>query len=211
MTSWADTAVAHQLLGRIVYFHALLIEPAIAGRDLAGTGSECCNHDGRYPRRRPADELQPCAPWPVLTDVAATMPACYRPCPASGGCCCCATCQVTAAGAAIAAGWAGIESSAYRRPLGPALTQACAHAAAARIGQVFSDRQQGACRALACHVIASRDCLVPVTADALPLTGELLALWGHSAGSGQPVVSWLNHCTSLDDIRQVLHARRAGS
>ncbi|MEV4197462.1 MULTISPECIES: hypothetical protein [Micromonospora] len=49
-------------------------------------------------------------------------------------------------------------------------------------------------------------------AEELPLTGELLALWDNpNAATHHPVVSWLNHCTGLDDVRRVLETRRTGS
>ncbi len=58
MTGAANPALASQLLGRIVYFHALLIEPAITDQGPAGvgTGTECCNHDGHDPHQQPAGQ-----------------------------------------------------------------------------------------------------------------------------------------------------------
>lgn len=204
MTVPAADAAAHQLLGRIVYFHALLIEDALPGQEPAETGSTCCAHAAGCNL-----SAWPFMPWAVLRDVAVTMTSWYRPCPA-GGQGCCAACAAATAAAAIGAGWADAECRTYRETSDPALARACGTAAAARIGTALAAvLPHETCLVLPARAAeASRP--APVTADDLPVTGELLALWAPGAAGPRPVVNWLNHCTSLADARKVLLARRNG-
>lgn len=217
MTKDTDALTIHQLLGRIVYFHALFIEPALpSGQPTvrAARGEACCNH-GAAPGRVTVEELLPGSAWAALVDVAATLPAHHPVCPADEGSCC-ATCRVAYAGAAIAAGWAQAEHQAYRlKPAPEALVHACGQAAAARLGGVFAAQHPGQhpvlCPALARLTATPVDPNLLPSPHKLPLTGELLALWADPAFTTRhPVASWLNHCTGLDDIRRVLTTRRTG-
>lgn len=207
MTSAADALTIHQLLGRIVYFHALFIEPADRPSPTPGLGPACCNH-GASLGRPTSDELLTDSAWAVLVEVATTVPAHHQLCPKAAGSCC-ATCCVSAAAAAVAAGWAEAECCGYQQN-DPAetLLRTCGHAAAVRLGRVFAAQHAAPCPALDQLTV-----LEPLPhVEELPLTGELLVLWANpTATARQPVASWLNHCTGLDDVRRVLETRRAGS
>jgi hypothetical protein len=193
----------HQLLGRIVYFHAMFIEAALSPMIPAPAGAPCCNHDDRTPQQWTAGALLPDTAWAALDDVAATMPAHNRPCPAASSDCC-AVCHIIAAGACIAAGWADTEYRAYQGTPEPGRVRDCAQIAAVRIGQAFAAYRSAACPALQQLILVQRGRARPPTVDELPLTGELLALWACPARAHRrPVVSELNHCTSLGDIRRV--------
>ncbi|WP_162890187.1 hypothetical protein [Streptomyces olivoreticuli] len=207
MSSITDTLTIHQLLGRIAYFHALFIEPALQPSTLRGPGSECCNHAAN-PGQYSVGEVLPDSAWSALTEVASTLPTYHRPCPKADGVCC-ATCRVASAAAAVAAGWAQTEYRSYRQTK-PAvsLLHVCERAAAARLGRVFADQYAASCPTLD-RLTAPE--VLPGTEE-LPLTGELLALWADpTTTTRQPVASWLNHCTGLDDVRRVLEMRRTGS
>ncbi len=191
-----------QLLGRIAYFHAMFIEAALPAMTPAPAGTPCCNHDASTPHQLEISALLPDTASVVLGEVAATMPAHHRRCPvASGGCC--AVCHITAASACIAAGWADTEYRAFQGASPPSRVHDCAQTAAARIGRAFAAQTSAVCPRLK-QLILTQHGASPPTAGELPLTGELLALWACPAQTRrQPVVSWLNHCTSLDDIRRV--------
>ncbi|KPI02950.1 hypothetical protein OK074_5100 [Actinobacteria bacterium OK074] len=207
MSSATDVLTIHQLLGRIVYFHALFIEPALRPGTPSEPGPECCNH-AADPGQRAVGEVLPDSAWMSLVDIAATLPAHHRPCPQSDGTCC-ATCHVTSTAAAITAGWAQTEYHSYRQAE-PAetLLHVCENAAAARLGRVFAEQHTTRCPALDRRTVPEA---LPETEE-LPLTGELLSLWADpTATTRHPVASWLNHCTGLDDIRRVLKTRRTGS
>ncbi|WP_435211963.1 hypothetical protein [Streptomyces sp. bgisy034] len=207
MSSAADALTIHQLLGRIVYFHALFIEPAHRPSPPPGPGPECCNHGASFGRRT-TDELLHDSAWAALVEVATTIPTHHQPCPKAAGSCC-ATCRISAAAAAIAAGWAETECRGYRQD-DPAetLLQTCGRAAAARLGRVFAAQHTAPCPAL--DQLTVPEPLPDV--QELPLTGELLALWADpTATARQPVASWLNHCTGLDDVRRVLETSRTES
>ncbi|MFI9588570.1 hypothetical protein ACIHCQ_43935 [Streptomyces sp. NPDC052236] len=207
MSSATDTLTIHQLLGRIVYFHALFIEPALRPNAPLGPGPVCCNH-GAALGRRTVDDLLPDSAWSALAEVATTFPAHHRPCPKAAGSCC-ATCRIAAAARAVAAGWAETECRSYRQNE-PAemLLRTCKRAAAVRLGRVFAAQHAAPCPAL--DQLTVPDSLPG--AEELPLTGELLALWANpTVTTRHPVASWLNHCTGLDDIRRVLETRRTGS
>ncbi|WP_030501038.1 hypothetical protein [Micromonospora globbae] len=207
MSTAMDSLAIHQLLGRVVYFHALLIEPALRPSAAYGPGPVCCNHRPGSGRGTAGEVLLDSA-WVALFEVAATLPAHHRPCPRPDDTCC-ATCRVTATAAAVAAGWAQTEYRSYRRAE-PAetLLRSCRLAAAARLGRVFATQHAASCPALDRLTVPE----VLPGAEELPLTGELLALWDNpNAATHHPVVSWLNHCTGLDDVRRVLETRRTGS
>ncbi|WP_431728097.1 hypothetical protein [Verrucosispora sp. TAA-831] len=202
-----DALTIHQLLGRIVYFHALFIEPALEPSTARGPGRACCNH-GLASDRSTVTELLSDSPWMALVEVAATLPAHHQPClRADSGCC--ATCRVAAAAAAVAAGWAQTEYCGYQRTE-PAetLLNSCRLAAAARLGRVFAAQHNASCLVLDRLTVPE-----PLPGrEELPLTGELLTLWANpTTNTYHPVANWLNHCTGLDDVRQVLETRRTDS
>ncbi|MFJ5882913.1 hypothetical protein [Kitasatospora cineracea] len=203
-----DEVAVHQLLGRIVYFHALFVEPALAPAPAATVGEACCNHRSPARRMRPdTGGLLAGTAWTVLDEVAATLGTSVGRCPSHGPTCC-ATCRVADSAAAVAEAWLAAEHRAYRRPEphGP-MRQACREAAAARLTRVFVHQHHAPCPAA--HVGEKAGAWLLPGTDELPLTGELLALWRDPlAAGGSPVVSWLNHCTDLDDIRRVLDTRR---
>ncbi|AVV42903.1 hypothetical protein C6376_17250 [Streptomyces sp. P3] len=213
MISAADTQTVHQLLGRIVYFHALFIEPALQPGPRPEPGPACCNHgSAAHGLRRAVDELLPDSAWAALGDVAATLPDHHRPCPSATGACC-ATCYIASASAAVAAGWAQAECRGYRRKdATETLLRVCGNAAAVRLGRVFAVQHETPCPTLNGfdEVLAMREALPGP--EQLPLTGELLALWADpTVTTRQPVASWLNHCTGLDDVRRALDTRRTGT
>ncbi|MFF7702763.1 hypothetical protein [Streptomyces lydicus] len=204
MSSASDALTIHQLLGRIVYFHALFIEPELRPSTPSAPGPACCNH-ATAPGQLSVGELLPDSAWGALVEVADTLPAHHRPCPKATGACC-ATCHVASAATAVAAGWAQTECHSYRqaKPTESFLRD-CGHAAAARLGRVFATQHAAHCPALDRLTVPEA---LPDTEE-LPLTGELLALWAEpTATTRHPVASWLNHCTGLDDVCRVLKTRR---
>ncbi|MEU6295302.1 hypothetical protein [Streptomyces erythrochromogenes] len=203
-----DEVTVHQLLGRVSYFHALFIEPALAPAPAAANGEPCCNHrTPAGPVRPTVDGLLAGTGWAVLNEIAATLGAEAGRCPSHGPSCC-ATCRVAGSAAAVAEAWLATEHRAYQRPEPAVPTRlACREAAAARLTRVFVHQHHVPCPAAQVGETAGA-WLLPGP-DELPLTGELLALWRDPlTGNGSPVVSWLNHCTDLDDIRRVLETRR---
>ncbi|MEU1813085.1 hypothetical protein [Micromonospora aurantiaca (nom. illeg.)] len=207
MGSVAASLTIHQLLGRIVYFHALFIEPSLAPSAPSRPGPVCCNH-GPEPDRGTISELLTDSAWAALVEVATTLPAHDHPCPKAKDACC-ATCRVVTAAAAVGAGWARTEHRSYQRAE-PAetLLRACELAAAARLGRAFATQHTAWCPAL--DQLSGP--VAPPATDELPLTGELLALWANPiADVHRPVTNWLNHCTGLDDVRRVLETRSTES
>ncbi|MFI5525222.1 hypothetical protein [Streptomyces platensis] len=207
MSSASDVLAIHQLLGRIVYFHTLFIEPELRPSTPLAPGQACCNH-ATAPGQLSVGELLPGSAWEALVEVATTLPAHHRPCPNAAGACC-ATCRVVSAATAVAAGWARTEFRSYRQAE-PAetLLRDCGHRAATRLGPVFATQHASRCPTLDRLTVPEA---LPITEE-LPLTGELLALWAEpTATTHHPVASWLNHCTGLDDVRRVLETRRTGS
>ncbi|MFJ9239708.1 hypothetical protein ACIRJ3_32575 [Streptomyces anulatus] len=207
MTAAPDALTIHQLLGRIVYFHALHIAPELPAEPPARPGPACCNH-APAPDRRPAPVLPSGSAWHALLDVATALPSHHRPCPHPTRACC-ATCRIAAAASAVAGGWAQTEHRAYKRCAPAArLVEDCRTAAADRIARVFAAQHHVACPALDGRTAPEPQSLPGL--DTLPLTGELLALWADPAATTRnPVASWLNHCTGLADVRRVLDSRRS--
>lgn len=198
-----DTVTIHQLLGRIVYFHTLFIEPALTSSRQPGAGEACCNHkdSARFGRPDVGTVLASTA-WAVLDEIATTLGEHLRPCPDSDHRCC-AACRIAVSGAAIAQAWTVTEHRSYGLPL-PAdpLVRACRTTAATRLALVFTQQHGASCGALT-QVKTADAGLLPDSGD-LPLTGELLALWQDPlAATRSPVVSWLNHCADLNDIHHV--------
>ncbi|WP_432105957.1 hypothetical protein [Streptomyces sp. bgisy091] len=202
-----DALTIHQLLGRIVYFHALHIAPEQHADATPRSGPVCCNHRAAAGRQSVADVLTGSA-WSALVEVATALPAHHRPCRSADGTCC-ATCRVTAAAAAVAGGWATTEHRAYRHSGSAArLAKDCGSAAAVRVGRVFADQHNAGCPGL--DSIAAPGPQALPGPDTLPLTGELLALWANPAATTRnPGASWLNHCTGLADVRRVLDSKRS--
>ncbi|MEW1616315.1 MULTISPECIES: hypothetical protein [unclassified Streptomyces] len=199
-----DTVTIHQLLGRIAYFHALFIEPVLVSSEQPGAGEPCCNHKDAAGFGQPdVGAVLASTAWAVLDEIATTVGEHLLLCPDSDRRCC-AVCRVKASGAAIAQAWTVTEHRAYGLPLpaGP-LLRACRTTAAARLALVFTRQHGASCGGLA-QAEAPDAGLLPDSSD-LPLTGELLALWQDPlAATRSPVVSWLNHCTDLNDIHRVL-------
>ncbi|MCM1972558.1 hypothetical protein [Streptomyces sp. G1] len=200
----SDAVTLHQLLGRIAYFHTLFIEPALTSSRQPGAGEPCCNHKDTAGDGRPdVGAMLATTAWAVVDEIAATLGEYLLLCPDAGHRCC-ATCRVAASSAAIAQAWTITEHRAYDRPLPTtALLRACRTTAATRLTLVFAEQHGTACVALP-QAETSDEGLLP-DSDDLPLTGELLALWQDPlAATRSPVVSWLNHCTDLNDIHRVL-------
>ncbi|RDG37841.1 hypothetical protein [Streptomyces corynorhini] len=200
-------ATIHQLLGRITYFHTLFVEPTLVSVGPPVSGETCCNHqDTTEPGQPDVGTLLGDTAWTVLDEIARTLGKHLRPCPKADARCC-ATCRVAASGAAIAQAWMATEHHAYHRPPPEnRLRQACRTTATARLAHVFAWQYGMNCHALAKAEAADAYSL-PKSSE-LPLTGELLALWQDPlAATGSPVVSWLNHCTDLNDIHRVLQQR----
>ncbi|MFE4828033.1 hypothetical protein [Streptomyces sp. NPDC056672] len=202
-----DEVTIHQLLGRVAYFHTLFVEPALTSVGPPVSGETCCNHqDTTEPGQPDVGTMLDDTAWTVLDEIARTLGEHLRPCPKADGRCC-ATCRVAASGAAIAQTWTTIEHLAYHRPPPEnRLRQTCRTTAAVRLADVFARQYGTNCRALA-EAEALDTSSLPNSSE-LPLTGELLALWQDPlATTGSPVVSWLNHCTDLNDIHRVLQQR----
>ncbi|MFD0347212.1 hypothetical protein ACFQ0M_16565 [Kitasatospora aburaviensis] len=182
MTTGLDDVTLHQLLGRIVYFHSLFIEPAFTPIEEHDRGEACCNH-GSDAHRRTAYGLLATTAWIALDEIAATLSGHHVPCPRRNNSCC-ATCRVATAGAAIADAWIVTEHRAYGRPQPDEhLRQVCRTAAAARLAHIFAAQHTAACSALT-SLIPTVGSPPPPAAENLPLIGELLALW--QAPSPQP-------------------------
>lgn len=208
MGSAADSLTIHQLLGRVVYFHALFIEPSLQPSPSPGPGPACCNHRAAPGGQPTIGELPLDSAWAALIEAAATLPAQHAPCPQTGSGCC-VTCHVAAAAGTVAVEWARTEYRTYQRAE-PAetLLLPCARAAAALLGRVFATQHAVSCPSLDRLTVPEE---LP-SSEELPLTGELLALWANpTATTRHPVASWFNHCTGLDDVRRVLETRRTGS
>lgn len=210
MITAQDALTINQLLGRIAYFHALFIEPAHQGSHTQPRhGTACCNHQPAPRNRRSVDELLAGSAWAVLQEVAGTLPTYDRCCPVGAGSCC-ATCRVVSAASAVGAGWAETECRVYWRAVpSETLVRLCGMAAGGRVGRVFEAVNATTCatpdRLLQTLSVHQDELPSP---EELPLTGELLALWADPTSvSRRPVVSWLNHCTRLDDVHRELLRR----
>ncbi|PVD04480.1 hypothetical protein [Streptomyces sp. CS014] len=188
-----DPLAVHQLIGRAVYFHTLFIEPHMPA-PLNVPGPRCCNHTPRNPQPTCAQALTDA--WNALPVTAGADPAarCPRHSPD-----CCASCRIHQAAKSIATTWALTEHVAHHQAPAPTpVLAAFRTAAAAHITT-----------ALNLHLSvprcpAARRTAPPTPADGrLPLTEELVALWAAATSSGTPIVSVLNHCTTLADITQL--------
>jgi hypothetical protein len=111
----AEALAVHQLLGRVVYFHVLFIEPALRPRDRKNEPqAPCCNH-GPAPGRPSVGRLLKVTAWNVVDDVATSISPTGWACPERTGDCC-ASCRVASTGATIAQSWARTEQHEYHRP-----------------------------------------------------------------------------------------------
>jgi hypothetical protein len=206
VNSTEDDAALHQLLGRIVYFHTLFIEPATIPTTAPRTSEPCCNH-GADPGQRTAYGLLASTAWTALDEIAAGLGAHEQPCPRKAPSCC-ATCRIADVGASIAGAWIVTEHHAYDRlPPSASLLHTVRDAAATRLSCAFAHQHQALCptrsRPRPADTVPLPDRLT------LPLTGELLALWQNPlATTALPVASWLNHCTALSDVHHVLQTRK---
>lgn len=79
-----DALTIHQLLGRIVYFHALHIAPEQCTDLPPQPGPMCCSHQAA-PGRRSAAEVLTDSAWNALVEVPTALPAHHRPCPIVNG------------------------------------------------------------------------------------------------------------------------------
>lgn len=199
-----ETAI-HQLLGRIVYLHALFIEPHIpmTRPRVSVERVACCNHTAQAEPMPPWSRSSGSA-WTVLLEVADTLPDTSRCRQVPDGCC--AACVVATSAATIVQWWVDVEQEAYGQTDMPrAAEQVWARAAGTRLARVFARQHGTDCRALAADLKVVED----PSPDVLALTGELFALWANPAGADQaPVVSWLNHCAGLADVARIVDSRR---
>lgn len=210
----SEVLTVHQILGRIVYFHALFIEPALTDanppRMLAARPSgprlPCCNHAAAPAARVSVIPALRESAWSVLEEIVASLPA-PDGCPGKVEQCC-ATCQVQTTGTVIAGCWMSVEQRAYgTKPPAPGVREAWNRAVGMRLANVFAAQHDAVCDGLNRAATTPETVRLP-TPEELPLTSELLALWSDPTVR-QPVVSWLNHCTGTDDVARVLEARRA--
>ncbi|MFG1774625.1 hypothetical protein ACGFIX_34030 [Nocardia salmonicida] len=200
MTDTNGALAVNQLLGRLVYFHILFIEPSLSSWHVRNRSQGlCCRHD------RPATDAVAiididieATPWSALTQIATDLGA--QPCRdlTSG---CCPVCRVRWCAMTIAQGWVAIEHRAYAsdRPVSDNSTQQWSATIAERMASVFADQLSLHCGRRSSIALTSTP-----PAHRFPLTTELAQLWldpFHLV----PVISWLNHCTGLDDIARRLH------
>jgi hypothetical protein len=211
MTAALEASAIYQLIGRIIYFHVLFIEPALSQPDAAGPAGPCCRH-ARPPvsaSAAPGAEPDGCdghlGGWAGLEEIAHGLQGCYRPCrwPAP----CCRACVIGRSGAAIVTAWAGTECSAYGLPApGAEFLAACAGTAAQQMAAAFAQSAPASCAGG--EVVRPAGATLASVGE-LPLTAELLQLWREPGRvSSAPVISWLNHCSSLADIRSERDSRR---
>lgn len=195
-----DVLTANQLLGRLVYFHTLFIEPKLPGRPLRSQVALCCRHDQRSNSNIRSSENTPRAPWEVLIEVAGGLRA-VQCIPSAGECC--VPCRVRSCAAAIAETWLTVESDSYGRYLTSVNHQAWAASIGGVIAEVCAELDDADCARTEDYIGA-----VTPPADYFPLSSELAALWS-ATDAGSPVISWLNHCAGLDDIARRVQLRGA--
>ena len=200
-----EIITVNQLLGRIVYFHVLFIEPILCDKPLAAhrwLNTACCRHqpDCENPPALSSMDLID-TPWSVLIDVAASLEV--RGCRAEANTCC-SPCVVRHTAAAIADTWLGVETTTYS-DLAPTTTQHArwCQTIASQLADAFSGEFGAACA----HTTSASHSGDGPPSDQFPLVSELTALWRAPIGH-VPVTSWLNHCADLSDIAHVLDSRR---
>lgn len=198
----AETLAVHQLLGRLVYFHVLLIEPVLTttrGSELDSAIEASClpvGSSGRPPSRTPQALMG--TAWVVIEEMAAALPGAHLAHEATS----CPVCRVRHLGSAIAARWIDAEDRAYAVPA-VRIDERTRWSVAAghRMAATFALQHGIPCDALA--VAGGQRDVEPPATGRMPLTAELLALWACPT-SPAPVTSWLNHCTTLEDISRVI-------
>jgi hypothetical protein len=213
MSAAPEASAIYQLIGRVIYFHVLFIEPALSQPHAIGPAWPCCRHAGPGPSAT-AGAAAGAAPdrgsghlggWAGLEEIARGLHGCYRPCRWQAPCC--RACVIGRAGAAIATAWASTECAAYGLP-GPTVEflTACSGTAAQQMAAAFARSASASC---ACPETARPASTILGPVRELPLTAELLQLWREPCRvSSMPVTSWLNHCSSLTDIRSERDSRR---
>ncbi|MEY9956721.1 hypothetical protein [Streptacidiphilus sp. MAP5-52] len=201
MTS-ADVTL-HQLIGRITYFHALFVENAITAAGPSIDGEPCCLHLPDPPGQESSVVLADTA-WAAIDNLSATLPGRARRCPVNDATCC-PTCRVADAGAAIADAWFDTEHRTYHgAPADEAVRLAVRRAFSASLSRAFAEQHTAPCPS----TLTSAGGPLPKV-DAFPLTGDLLTVWENPLSTaGAPVVSWLNHCSGLDDVRRHLDNKK---
>jgi hypothetical protein len=198
----------HQLLGRIVYFHCLFIEPFAATVVLEGAAfPDCCSHRQTSHGLTSGLSLADTA-WGVLLDLTGSTIGSCRP--RSGASACCPECQVYRAGAGLALMWIAVERAEYgHAPADPETIRGWAQTVGERLAGAFAEQHLTACgRARPAPELGGAVLEAPKD---LPITAELLALWADPTIDSAPVVSWLNHCAALADVGRVMQSRRTAA
>jgi hypothetical protein len=212
MLSPAQTLSVHQRLGRLGYFHALFIEPAIsrsadftADPQLPDITAPCCNHTGPATDRPASMRLLNESAWKLLKEMATCLGAKPR-CPMST-IECCPTCRVITDGLCVATVWSTVQ----RRVLKPAVPPepATYTMISLLLGHAFAAQQETVCDFLGDAAYDTREAPQAAEND-LPLTAELINLWRDPFSPAAPkAFTWLNHCAGMDDLRHVIQTRRA--
>lgn len=197
MNSISDALAINQLLGRLVYFHILFIEPSLTPRRTQqATRRVCCLHDQPGSGHAATLDLTT-TPWSALTQIAADLD--NRTCrdQDSG---CCPSCRIRSCAAIIADCWIATEQRAYQHdlPLADDTRRRWTATVAQLIATAFAHQHN-----IHCTDCSGADIASTPPAEWFPMTGELARLWRDPTGPA-PVVSWLNHCIRLDDIAQHL-------
>jgi hypothetical protein len=212
MLSPRQTLSVHQRLGRLGYFHALFIEPAIsrsadfaADSQLPHIAASCCNHTRPASDRPASMRLLNESAWKLLKEMAICLGAKPR-CPMSTAECC-PTCRVITDGLWVATAWSTVQ----RRVLTPAVPPkpATDTMISLLLGHAFAAQQEIACDFLGDAAYDTREAPQAAEND-LPLTAELINLWRDPFSPAAPkAFTWLNHCAGMENLRHVIQTRRA--
>ncbi|MDN2495621.1 hypothetical protein ACWDSJ_35525 [Nocardia sp. NPDC003482] len=198
MNNTSDTLAVNQLLGRLVYFHVLFIEPSWQPRHtMQAQRSLCCRHidlGATHVSRLYTNTT----PWTALIQIAADLGAWTTWCEDSQRCC--PACRIRSCAVVIVDCWATTEQRAFGGdlPVPDDTRRRWSTAIAELMVRAFA-HQHG----LQCAVRSNVDTTSTPPPDRFPLTFELARLW-RDPTCPDPVVSWLNHCTRLDDIAERL-------
>lgn len=201
MTS-QDTLVINQLLGRLTYFHVLFIEPAMRTHRPRRPHHSCCRHRPGRTEYGPITTAELAGtPWWVLTELGHALGA--PNCDGGAGVSdCCATCLVRRHSEQIVDCW--IETEAHVYECVPTTTEQSIWGAdiSHRLASAFAHQ----------HAINTTATCIPrgrskrAITCGLALVAELGALWTQPLGQA-PVISWLNHCTDLNDVARERNTR----
>lgn len=199
MSTGSGVLAVNQLLGRLVYFHVVFIEPSLSPQHAPQAKRRVCCRHVRPGSGHVATLETNTTSWSALTQIAADLGA--QTCRDNGPGCCPA-CRIRSCAAIVADCWITTEHRAYGHDLFVADTtrRRWSSAVADLMATAFA-RQHGVQCAYGSDVDVDMTSTPP--ADRFPLTGELARLW-RDPTLPAPVVSWLNHCTRLDDIAQHL-------